>query len=145
MPATKEEIEDTKAEGIQFNPGWGPKEVKVEDERIKGLLCVKVKSVFDGQGRFSPTFYEEKQMFLDGDMIIEAIGQASDFSFLPKEIFEKLEFTPQRKLKVDENGMTSIPKVFAGGDIVNLNLDAVTAIADAKIAAEGIHRTLCNG
>jgi len=140
LPATKEEIEEAKAEGIQFNPAWGPKEVKVEDDKIKGLLCVKVKSVFDEQGRFSPTFDEEKQMFLDGDMIIEAIGQTSDFSFLPKEFFEKLEFTPQRKVKVDENGMTSIPKVFAGGDIVNQNLDAVTAIADAKIAAEGIHK-----
>jgi len=143
MPATKEEIEDTKAEGIQFNPGWGPKEAKVEDDRIKGLLCVKVESVFDEQGRFSPTFYEEKQMFLQGDMIIEAIGQAPDFSFLPKGLFENLEFTPQRKVKVDENGMTSILRVFAGGDIVNLNLDAVTAIADAKLAAEGIHKMLC--
>jgi len=143
MPATKEEIEEAKAEGIQFNPGWGPKEVEVEDGRVKGLSCVKVKSVFDEQGRFSPTFYEEKQMCLEGDMIIEAIGQAPDFSFLPKEFFEKLEFTPRRKVKVDENGMTTIPKVFAGGDIVNLNLDAVTAIADAKMAAEGIHKMLC--
>jgi glutamate synthase (NADPH/NADH) small chain len=143
LPATEDEIEEAKAEGIQFNPGWGPKEVKVEDDKTKGLLCKKVKSVFDEQGRFSPTFDEEEQMFLNGDMIIEAIGQAPDFSFLPKDIFEKVEFTPQRKVRVDENGMTSIPKVFAGGDIVNLNLDAVTAIADAKIAAEGIHRMLC--
>jgi len=143
LPATKDEIEEAKAEGIEFNPGWGPKELEVEDGRIKGLLCVKVKSVFDEQGRFSPAFDEEQQMFLDGDMIIEAIGQAPDFSFLPKESFEKLEFTPQRKVKVDDNGMTTIPKVFAGGDIVNLNLDAVTAIADAKIAAEGIHKMLC--
>ena len=143
MPATREEIEDAKAEGIQFNPGWGPKAVKIEDGRIKGLLCIKVKSVFDEQGRFSPTFYEERQMFLEGDMIIEAIGQAPDFAFIPKELFEKMEFTPQRKVKVDENGMTSIPRVFAGGDIVNLNLDAVTAIADAKTAAEGIHKMLC--
>jgi len=142
MPATQDEIEEAKAEGVQFNPGWGPKEAKVEDDRIKGLACVKVKSVFDEQGRFSPTFYEEKQMFLEGDMIIEAIGQAPDFSFIPKELFEKLEFTPQRKVKVDDNGMTTIPKVFAGGDIVNLNLDAVTAIADAKIAAEGIHKMI---
>ena len=79
-------------------------------------------------------------MFLDGDMIIEAIGQAPDFSFMPKDFFEQLKFTAQRKVKVDENGQTTIPKVFAGGDIVNLNLDAVTAIADAKIAAEGIHK-----
>ncbi len=142
MPATEEEIEDAKAEGIEFNPGWGPKEVKLEDGKIKGLLCMKVKSVFDEQGRFRPTFYEEKEMFLEGDMVIEAIGQGADFSFIPKELFEKLEFTERRKVKVDENGQTTIPKLFAGGDIVNLNLDAVTAIADAKIAAEGIDKLL---
>ncbi|MDP8218026.1 MAG: hypothetical protein P9M03_04810, partial [Candidatus Theseobacter exili] len=65
-----------------------------------------------------------------------------DFSFIPKELFEKLEFTERRKVKVDENGQTTIPKLFAGGDIVNINLDAVTAIADAKIAAEGIEKLL---
>ena len=81
-------------------------------------------------------------MFLEGDMIIEAIGQAPDFSFIPKETFEKLEFTERRKIKVNEDGLTSIPKVFAGGDIVNLNLDAVTAIADAKIASDGIDKFL---
>jgi glutamate synthase (NADPH/NADH) small chain len=143
MPATEEEIEDAKAEGLQFNPAWGPKEVILDEKgNIKGLLCMKVKSVFDEQGRFAPTFYEEKEMLLEGDMIIEAIGQGPDFSFIPEELFEKVEFTPRRKVKVDENGMTSIPKVFAGGDIVNLNLDAVTAIADAKIAAEGIDKEL---
>ena len=145
LPATEDEIVEAKEEGIQFNPGWGPKEVKVEDGKIKGLLCVKVKSLFDEQGRFSPTFHEDKQMFLEGDMIIEAIGQAPDFAFIPKELFEKLDFTPQRKVKVDKDGMTSISRVFAGGDIVNLNLDAVTAIADAKSAAEGIHKMLCGG
>jgi len=139
MPATKEEIEDAKIEGIQFNPGWGPKEIILDEQgRVKGLLCMKVKSVFDEQGRFRPTFYEEKEMCLKGDMVIEAIGQVPDFSFIPEGLFKKLEFTERKKVKVDENGMTSIPKVFAGGDIVNLNLDAVTAIADAKRAAEGI-------
>ena len=77
-------------------------------------------------------------------MIIEAIGQRADFSFIPPDLFEELEFTPRRKIKVDQQGMTTIAKVYAGGDIVNLNLDAVTAIADAKIAAEGIHTMLCN-
>jgi len=143
MPAKKDEIEEAKEEGIQFNPAWGPKEV-VLDERgnVTGLLCMKVKSVFDEQGRFAPAFYEDKEMFLEGDMIIEAIGQAPDFSFIPKELFENFEFTERRKVKVDENGQTTIAKVFAGGDIVNLNLDAVTAIADAKIAAEGIDEHL---
>ncbi len=139
MPATEEEIEDAKAEGMQFNPAWGPKEVKLDEKgKVKGLLCMKVKSVFDEKGRFHPTFYEEKKTLLKGDMIIEAIGQAPDFSFIPEKLFKRLEFTERKKVKVDENGQTSIPKVFAGGDIVNLDLDAVTAIADAKKAAEGI-------
>jgi len=143
MPATEEEIQETKEEGIQFNPAWGPKEVVLDEKgRIKGLLCTKVKSVFDENGRFNPTFYEDQEMFLKGDMIIEAIGQRPDFSFIPKDLFDKLKFTPQRKLKLDKKGQTSLPKVFAGGDIVNINLDAVTAIADAKVAAEGIDKVL---
>jgi len=143
MPASEEEIREAKEEGIQFNPGWGPKEVVLDDKgSIKGLLCMKVKSVFDENGRFNPTFYEDQEMFLKGDMVIEAIGQQADFSFIPKDIFDKLKFTPQRKIKVNKRGQTSLPKVFAGGDIVNTNLDAVTAIADAKIAAEGIDKLL---
>lgn len=81
-------------------------------------------------------------MFLEGDTVIEAIGQAPDFSFIPKKLLDKFEFTAMKKVKVDENGMTSIPGVFAGGDIVNTNLDAVTAIADAKIASQGIGKYL---
>ena len=143
LPATEEEIEEAKEEGVQFNPAWGPKEVVLDEKgNIKGLLCMKVKSVFDEEGRFSPAFKEEEEMFLEGDTIIEAIGQAADFSFIPKELFDKLEFTERQKVKVDEDGMTTLPGVFSGGDIVNLNLDAVTAIADAKIAAEGIDKFL---
>jgi len=48
--------------------------------------------------------------------------------------------TPRGKLKVDNNGKPPIPGVFAGGDIVNLNLDAVTAIADAKIVTEATNK-----
>jgi len=141
LPASEEEIQEAKEEGIQFNPGWGPKEIILDEKgRIKGLLCKKVKSVFDEKGRFSPTFYEEKEKVLDCTMIIEAIGQRPDYSFLPQELHAKLKFTQRKKLHVDENGMTSIPKLFAGGDIVNINLDAVTAIADAKVAAEGINK-----
>jgi glutamate synthase (NADPH/NADH) small chain len=143
MPATKEEIEEAKEELVQFNPGWGPKKVLLDDSgNVRGLLCMKVDAVFDDQGRFAPTFFEDQEMVLDGTMIIEAIGQGADLSFLPEGMREKLSFTEARKVSVDENGMTSLPGVFAGGDIVNTNLDAVTAIADAKIASEGIDRWL---
>ncbi len=61
---------------------------------------------------------------------------------MPEEVFDSLEFTERKKVKVDDGGETSVPGLFAGGDIVNNNLDAVTAIADAKRAAEGIDRAL---
>jgi len=142
LPASIDEVEEAKEEDIQFNPAWGPKEVVLDSNgNIKGLECMKVKSVFDEKGRFAPTFYEDETKFFEGDMIIEAIGQGPDFSFIGK-LSDKLTFTKRRKVKVDKNGMTSIPKVFAGGDIVNINLDAVTAIADAKIASEGINSFL---
>jgi len=143
MPATEEEIEGAKEEGVIFNPAWGPKEVKLDEKgNVSGISCIKVKSVFDENGRFHPTFYEEKQRLLEADMIIEAIGQGPDFSFIPEKLMKKLEFTERRKLKIDENGQTSIPKVFGGGAIVNTNLDAITAIADAKLSAEGIDNLL---
>ncbi len=142
MPASDEETEEAKEEGIQFNPAWGPKGIVIDDGHVKGLDCKAVKAVFDEQGRFSPTFYEEKTMCLEGDMVIEAIGQGYDLSFIPDDMMERLEFTERRKVKVDDDGMTSIERVFAGGDIVNLNMDAVTAIADAKQAVEGIDKLL---
>lgn len=141
IPATEEEYTEAKEEGILFNVSWGPKEILFEGKKIIGLECQAVKSVFDEQGRFAPTFHEEKTKTVDGDMIIEAVGQMSDFSYLPDHLKDNLQFE-HSKVKVDEKGRTSIPRVFAGGDIVNRNLDAVTAIADGKKAAEGIDKLL---
>ena len=141
IPATEEEYTEAQEEGVLFNVSWGPKEILFKDGKITGLECKAVKSVFDEQGRFAPTFYEEKTKIINGDMIIEAVGQMSDFSYLPKRLREKLKFV-RGKVHVDENGQTSIARVFAGGDIVNRNLDAVTAIADAKKAAAGIEKLL---
>ncbi len=141
IPAAEEEHTEAKEEGVLFNVSWGPKRILLEKGKVTGLECHAVKSVFDEQGRFAPTFYEEKIKIIDGDMIIEAVGQSSDFSYLPKSLQSKLKFE-RGKVKVDDTGQTSIKGVFAGGDIVNRNLDAVTAIADGKRAAEGIDRSV---
>ena len=66
-----------------------------------------------------------------------------DFSFIPKDIFEKLKFTPRRRVQVDEYGETSIPGVFAGGDLVPTSKgNAISAIANGHRAAIGIDRYL---
>ncbi len=141
IPATEEEHTEAKEEGVLFNVSWGPKKILLKNKKIIGLECKAVKSVFDEQGRFAPTFYEEKNKTINGDMIIEAVGQMADFSYLPKVLKDELQFD-RGKVRVDENGQTSIARIFAGGDIVNRNLDAVTAIADGKIAVEGICKML---
>ena len=71
-----------------------------DDGNIKGILCKKVKSVFDEKGRFYPKFIEDMEKLLKGDMIIEAIGQRPDFSFLPDELKDKLEFTKRKKTTI---------------------------------------------
>jgi glutamate synthase (NADPH/NADH) small chain len=97
MSTIKEEIEEAKAEGVQFKPGWGPKEIEEEDGKVKGLLCVKVKSVFDEQGRFSPTFYEEKQMYLQGGYDNRGNWSGSRLFIPAKGVFRKTGvYAPQK-------------------------------------------------
>ncbi len=140
MPASKEEIEGAMAEGVVFNPGWGPKEVSLNEKgNIKGLLIKKVKSVFDEMGMFSPTYDEEIVNFIEGEYIIEAVGQMPDLSFIPEELMKELKFTPRRKLWVNEYGETSLGGVFAGGDLVETSLgNAISAIANGHRASIGI-------
>ena len=56
MPAWKWEVDEALEEGIKINHRWGPKAVRREDGRVKGLEAVKGKSVFDQSGRFNPAF-----------------------------------------------------------------------------------------
>jgi len=140
MPADLEEIVEGKEEGILFFPSRGPSEVIIENGEIKGLKTVCCTSVFDENGRFNPTFDEKDVIIIEGDMIVEAIGQAPDYSYLPEELKSKLEFTRGRIL-VNEYGQTSIPWLFAGGDIVH-GPDIINGVADGHRAAEGIDRYL---
>ena len=141
MPADPEEVREGTEEGIQFNPAWGPMEVVLDENgNVKGLKIKKVISIFDESGKFNPSYDDKSERIESADMIFEAIGQGPNFSFIPEEIMKKIEFTPRRKVKIDENGMTTVKGIFAGGDIANARMDAISAIADAKMAAEGIDK-----
>lgn len=136
MPADEEEIIESREEGITLKPGWGPKEIKIEDEEVKGLKVVKCLSVFDDEGRFNPKFDQSEKDFFAGDMVVEAIGQGMDISYM-----EDVELTERHKVKVDQNYQSSKPWLFVGGDIVN-GPDAISAIADGHKAAKGIDNYL---
>ena len=141
MPAWADEIEAALEEHIEFNNGWGIDNIDADSKEIKGLSVKKVISMFDEQGRFNPSYDTANTLYLEADQIIIAAGQQPSFSFIPQDMMNKIEFAG-RKIKVDSNGATSLPKLFAGGDIANRKGDIVSAIRDGHSAAVGIDKLL---
>ncbi|MBN2252248.1 MAG: FAD-dependent oxidoreductase, partial [Kosmotogaceae bacterium] len=143
MPADFEEIIEGREEGIEYFPSRGPKEVRLKDGKVSGLSTIACTAVFDKDGRFNPRFDESDESMIEGRMIVEAIGQAPDYSYLPESIREKIQFIRGRIL-VNEKGQTDLPWLFAGGDIVN-GPDIIHGVADGHKAAVGIDEYISRG
>ena len=136
IPASREEIDEAREEGIAISTSRGPERIEIESGRINGLHTVECTSVFDEQGRFSPKFNREDRRFFEADMVIEAIGQAPDLSYIPEELDEKLA-KERRRIKVSERFQSAIPWLFVGGDLIE-GPDVIHAIANGYTAAKGI-------
>lgn len=140
MPASDEEKHEAMDEGVIFMPQTLPIEVVTKNGRMVGIKYVKTEMVDQGLGkRPKPVPKMDEVFFLEADNLILAIGQKPDLSFLPDSWLEKLELDKWGDhIIVDDHQMTSIPGVFAGGDIVNPRADIISAIADGRHAADGI-------
>jgi NADPH-dependent glutamate synthase beta subunit-like oxidoreductase/NAD-dependent dihydropyrimidine dehydrogenase PreA subunit len=137
MPASLEEIEEAEEEGIILHPGLGPKRILGKDGRVVGLETLRTKSVFDANGRFNPTFYENSETVLDCDTIIMAIGQAPRLDFLTAQ--DGVDISPRGLIAINpQTLMTTAPGVFAGGDCVFGPRLIIDSVADGKRAAIGI-------
>ena len=141
MPADREEIVEAREENCIINPGWGPKEVDIQDGKVKGLKVVKCLSVFDENGRFGPKFNEEDKNFFEADMIIESIGQGMDISYITEEEKSEIEFGHRGRVQVNEYFQTGIKWLFMGGDIIE-GPDVIHGIANGHKAAVGIDNFL---
>ena len=139
MPAFKEDVEAALEEGVFIHDSLGVKRVLSEDRRFTGIETLAVQSVFDGEGRFNPTFISGTEGLVYGDTIVMAVGQAPDLSFLPSD--SKLERSKWERLVVDANTLsTNIPGVFAGGDFVTGPTYIIEAIAAGRRAAVSIDK-----
>lgn len=139
MPAHEESLKQVIDEGIHVHVSWGPKRILGRDETVAGIELVRCISVFDKEGRFNPCFNEKKTKSLETDMVIFAIGQSPDLSHLP----EGIKTTEAGTIAVDPVTLeTSLPGVFAGGDVVSGPSSVVEAIAAGKRAAISIDRYL---
>ena len=138
MPSSRSEKEDAQEEGITFHPSLGPQRITGRDGRVTGVEFLKVSSVFDAEGKFSPTFVPDSKTVLEVDSVILAVGQSSTISSLPG--MEGLELTPTGLIRAAEDMSTNLPGVFAGGDVRwRFARNATDAIADGQRAARAIH------
>jgi formate dehydrogenase beta subunit len=139
MPAHDWEIADARDEGIEIICSQGPKAILGEG-KVEGLEVKKCEAVFDENGRFAPTFCETELSTISGDTVIIAIGQMSDLSFV-KGHGPELD---ARGLLVFDRGRnaTTMPNIFASGEVVTGPGAAVNALASGKRAAISIARYL---
>ena len=96
--------------------------------------------MFDDEGRFHPSFDESDVIIHDADLVVEAIGQAADISYLGEQVTEALEWQRGR-LQVDRQGHTAEAWLWAAGDLVE-GPDVVHAVAAGHRVATDIDEYL---
>ena len=138
--ADEEEIEEAQEEGCVIYDARGPQEIVLKRGKVAGLRTWKCKAIFDDEGRFAPKYDESDEMVHEAQMVVEAIGQAADISLLGDKLTEKLEWNRGR-IKIDENGRTSEPWLWAAGDLVS-GPDVIHAVADGHRVAKSVSALL---
>ncbi|MBR5858257.1 MAG: FAD-dependent oxidoreductase, partial [Phascolarctobacterium sp.] len=142
MPARKEEIHHAKEEGIELRLLNNPVR-SLGDEKgwVSGLECIKMElGEPDASGRRSPVEVKGSEYVLDVDMVVMAIGQGPNP--LIKQTTPELEVNKRGNIVANEVGATSIPGVFAGGDIVTGAATVISAMGAGKRAAAAIDEYL---
>lgn len=145
MPAHEEEIEAARAEGVEFHFLTNPRAILRENGRLRGVECLKMTlQEVEGGGRPRPVPIPGSEFTLECSTLIGAIGQQVDTSF--NNSGEGCDLERWGTIKVNEKSLeTSIPNVFAGGDVVSGPWTAIGAIAQGKRAAVAIDRKLRTG
>ncbi len=139
-PARIEEIKHANEEGVKFRFLTQPVSfIGNKDGEVKKMECIKMRlGEPDKTGRRRPVPIKNSNFFLSVDTVIIAIGE------MPNPLLAKatkgLKTSEQGTIVVDENQMTSIPGVFAGGDITTGAATVILAMGAGKKAAEAIDR-----
>jgi len=139
MPAFDEEIEAAEKEGAKIQYLVAPVEVLSENGRVTGVKCIRMQlGEVDKTGRRRPVPIEGSEHAVDADMVIAAIGQSSDLSFLEREIEVLKGAVAVDPLTLE----TNLPGVFAGGDVVSGPASVIEAMVAGRTAAVSIGRYL---
>lgn len=143
MPARKEEVEHAEEEGVEFAMLSAPVRFNGDDEmRLKSVTLQQMElGEPDASGRRRPVPIEGKVFDLPTDMAIVALGTRSNPILL--EATPDLKLNERGYIVVDpDTGETSIPNVFAGGDIVTGAATVILAMGAGRQAGQEIVRRL---
>ncbi|MCG2677951.1 FAD-dependent oxidoreductase, partial [bacterium] len=138
MPARQEEIEHAKEEGVKIRLLTLPIRFLGDEEGwVKGMECIRMRlGEPDESGRRRPLPIDGSQFMMKVDTVIVAIGQGPN-PLLPSYT-PSLKTAPKGHILVDKDGATSIPGVFAGGDIIPGEATVIDAMGHGKRAARAI-------
>lgn len=144
MPASKEEVEEAQADGVEIKNGWGPVRVICENGVATAVEFRKCVSVFDENKRFAPVYDDSMTIEIPAENVIFAIGQAVVWGDLLKG--SKVELGRGNYPSADKlTYQTAEPDIFVGGDVFTGPKFAIDAIAQGHEAAESLHRYVQHG
>ena len=142
MPARVEEVRHAKEEGVEFMTLHNPIEYHADENgRVKeAVLQVMELGEPDESGRRSPVAVEGKTVTIAVDEVIVSVG-VSPNPLIPSSV-EGLEVSKRGTIVVNDQMQSSIPTLFAGGDIVRGGATVILAMADGRKAAKEMHEYL---
>jgi glutamate synthase (NADPH/NADH) small chain len=142
LPARIEEYHHAVEEGIDFHWLTNPTEYVGDGGTLKGVSCVRMElGEPDASGRGRPVPVADSGFFIDADTAIEAIGQGANKVLL--STFPELKLNKWGYIDAaPKTGATSVPGVYAGGDIATGAATVILAMEAGKNAAAAIDEYL---
>ncbi|MDL2306288.1 NADPH-dependent glutamate synthase, partial [Bacteroides sp. OttesenSCG-928-D19] len=142
MPARIEEVKHAKEEGIEFLTLHNPIEYIADDEgKVKQVILQKMElGAPDDSGRRRPVAIPGATETIDIDLAIVSVG-VSPNPIVPSSI-KGLDMSKWGTINVDDNMQSSIPMIYAGGDIVRGGATVILAMGDGRKAAAAMHKQL---
>jgi glutamate synthase (NADPH/NADH) small chain len=139
VPAYRYEYELAKTDGVVYVFYALPVRF-IGDGGLTAVECLRTEVVEDDAGRRTVRAVPGSEFQIPCDMAVTAVGQQKAVSWLTKT-FPGLDLEKGR-VKVDGDGRTSLPGLYAGGDCINGGREVVNAVAEGKAAARGIDHDL---
>ena len=142
MPARVEEVRHAKEEGVEFMTLHNPIEYHADENgRVsEAILQVMTLGEPDESGRRTPIEVEGQTVTLSVDLVIVSVG-VSPNPLIPSTV-AGLDISKKGTIVVNEHMQSSLPTLFAGGDIVRGGATVILAMSDGRKAAQAMHEYL---